>query len=156
MYRSNSNKVIAGVCGGMGEYFDVDPTLLRLITVVGALASGGFLILAYVLAWIILPLPFPGQPVSEPSVIAPFPPRPRGRWGTYLPGLILVAIGGLLLLREYVYWFSFRDLWPILLVLLGMILILRNGRTSEPARTPGEPPPPNVPDPNRDDGGPRA
>lgn len=152
MYRSNSNKVIGGVCGGMGEYFDVDPTLLRLIAVVGALATGGLIILAYLLAWIILPQPFPGQPTAE---FTPAAPRPRSRWGTYLPGLILVVIGGLLLLREYVYWFSFHDLWPILLVLLGLILILRNGRTSEPTRTSGEPPP-DVPDPNRDDGGPRV
>jgi len=139
----------------MGEYFDVDPTLLRLIAVVGALATGGMLILAYLLAWIILPQPFPGQPTAEPGEFTSAAPRPRSRLGTYLPGLILVVVGGLLLLREYVYWFSFHDLWPILLVLLGLILILRNGRTSGPTRTPGEPPP-TVPDPNRDDGGPRV
>ncbi len=54
LYRSNEHRMIAGVCGGLGEYFDVDPTIVRLIVVAAALAAGGGL-LAYILAWIIVP-----------------------------------------------------------------------------------------------------
>lgn len=46
--------MIAGVCGGLGEYFDMDPTIVRLLVVVAALIAGGGL-LAYILAWIIVP-----------------------------------------------------------------------------------------------------
>lgn len=56
LYRSKTNKVLAGVCGGMGEYFGVDPVLVRLIwvlaTVVTGLAPG---ILAYIIAIFIVP-----------------------------------------------------------------------------------------------------
>ena len=51
---SATDKKIAGVCGGIAEYFGIDPTLVRVITVVFALLFGGGL-LAYLLAWIIMP-----------------------------------------------------------------------------------------------------
>ena len=54
LYRSNTNSMIAGVCGGLGEYFDVDPTLVRLIAVV-LFFAGAVGLLAYLLAWIIVP-----------------------------------------------------------------------------------------------------
>ena len=54
LYRSRKDRKIAGVCGGIGEYFDVDPTLIRLLTVALVLAMGSG-VLAYILAWIIVP-----------------------------------------------------------------------------------------------------
>jgi phage shock protein C len=55
LYRSRSEKMIAGVCGGLGEYFDVDPVLIRLLFVVTALISGVGL-LAYIILWIVVPM----------------------------------------------------------------------------------------------------
>tara|TARA_Y100000310_G_C20378431_1_gene666891 strand:- start:40 stop:243 length:204 start_codon:yes stop_codon:yes gene_type:complete len=55
LYRSSTNKMIAGVCGGIGEYFNIDPTIIRLIWVVFTLLSVGIGILAYILAAIIIP-----------------------------------------------------------------------------------------------------
>ena len=54
LYRSTTERMIGGVCGGMAEYFEVDPTLIRLAAVV-FLLIGGSGILAYILAWIIIP-----------------------------------------------------------------------------------------------------
>jgi phage shock protein C len=54
LYRSTEHRMIAGVCGGLGEYFDMDPTIVRLIVVATALAAGTGL-LAYLIAWIIIP-----------------------------------------------------------------------------------------------------
>lgn len=54
LYRSNSSKLVAGVCGGIGEYLNVDPTLVRLIWVLFCCLGGsGFL--AYIIAAIIIP-----------------------------------------------------------------------------------------------------
>ena len=56
LYRSDTNKMIAGVCGGIGEYFNIDPTLIRLAWVFFSIATaifGG--LLAYNLAAIIIP-----------------------------------------------------------------------------------------------------
>lgn len=54
LYRSDENKMLAGVCGGIAEYFGVDPTLIRLAWVVFSLLGGSDL-LAYILAAIIIP-----------------------------------------------------------------------------------------------------
>ena len=54
LYKSNSNKMIAGVCGGVAEYFGIDPTLIRLGWVLFcSLGGSGFL--AYIIAAIIIP-----------------------------------------------------------------------------------------------------
>lgn len=55
LFRSRDNIMIAGVCGGLGEYFEVDPTLIRLIWVIFTIFGFGTGILAYILAWIIIP-----------------------------------------------------------------------------------------------------
>ena len=54
LYKSNQNKMIAGVCGGLGEFFDVDPTLIRLLWVIFALVAGSGL-LVYIASAIIIP-----------------------------------------------------------------------------------------------------
>ena len=54
--RSATNQVIAGVCGGFGEYFEVDPTIVRIIFVIMALASGSGVFI-YILLWLLIPGP---------------------------------------------------------------------------------------------------
>lgn len=54
LYRSRSNRMIAGVCGGIGEYAGIDPTIIRLLLIV--LVFLGFSgVLAYIIAWIVIP-----------------------------------------------------------------------------------------------------
>ena len=142
LYRSSTNKVIAGVCGGLGEYFDIDPTLLRLIAVVAALAGMGMPDLFYLLGWLIIPQRFPGDVGSEASESeTPISRTSDSKWRTYLPGLILVGLGAILLMREYFYWFSFGDLWPILLVGIGLFLILRHTSSKRDSGSSGDEPP---------------
>lgn len=54
LYKSNKNKMLAGVCGGIAEYFNLDPTLIRLGWIVFS-ALGGSGILAYIIAAIVIP-----------------------------------------------------------------------------------------------------
>ena len=54
IYRSRKNRVIAGVCGGIGEYFNVDPVVIRILWVLFSLAYGSGL-LVYLIAWLIIP-----------------------------------------------------------------------------------------------------
>jgi phage shock protein C len=56
LYRSRNDSRIAGVCGGLGEYLDIDPTLVRLIFVLLAL-TGGHGVLLYIILWLIVPYP---------------------------------------------------------------------------------------------------
>jgi phage shock protein PspC (stress-responsive transcriptional regulator) len=54
LYRSKTNKIIAGVCGGIAEYFNIDPTIVRLLWLLFSLIWGTGLV-AYIIAWIIIP-----------------------------------------------------------------------------------------------------
>jgi phage shock protein PspC (stress-responsive transcriptional regulator) len=56
LYRSNSNKVIFGICGGIGEYFSIDPTVIRVATIIVTVLSAGMLIFAYLLCLLIIPI----------------------------------------------------------------------------------------------------
>lgn len=55
LHRSLSNRMIAGVCGGLGEYSNLDPTLIRLSAVALLLMTGPVMVLAYVLGALIIP-----------------------------------------------------------------------------------------------------
>jgi phage shock protein C len=55
LYRSRTDRKIGGVCGGIGEYFGIDPILIRLIWILFAISGGGFI--AYLIAWLVIPEP---------------------------------------------------------------------------------------------------
>jgi len=55
LVRRTDDKVLGGVCAGVADYLGVDPTLVRLLTVVAALFSLGTVVIAYVAAWALLP-----------------------------------------------------------------------------------------------------
>ena len=53
--RSRTNRMLGGVCGGLGEYFDLDPTIIRIAFVALILLGMGSPVLGYILLWIIIP-----------------------------------------------------------------------------------------------------
>ena len=61
LYRSQDDRMVAGVCGGLGDYFDIDPTLMRLIFVFGALVTGSGLFWVYVIMMILVPEEIPAS-----------------------------------------------------------------------------------------------
>ncbi len=132
--RSREDRVLGGVCGGLARYLDTDAALIRLAAVVLALVAGTGL-LAYLLAWIMLPEEEP----TAPSAAAPDPSASRGaasdaggsvRHGTTILGVVLIAAGTLLLLDRLVPFLSWRYLGPVVLVALGALLLLRGGERS--------------------------
>ncbi len=55
LYRSRKNKVIAGVCGGLAEYFNIDPTIVRIIAVALLIPGGLPGIVPYAIFWVLVP-----------------------------------------------------------------------------------------------------
>ncbi|MEK6206658.1 MAG: PspC domain-containing protein [Chloroflexota bacterium] len=87
LYRSTSDRAIAGVCGGLAQYFEVDPALVRILFLVFALA-GGASVLLYVVLWIAVPVDNDAQ-VSTNS-----------HAGNGTVALVLISIGALWLLAN--------------------------------------------------------
>jgi len=68
LVRSRNDRIIAGVCSGLGEYFSIDPTLVRLLFVFTALLGGPGLI-AYLIFWVVVPLEAEGQSIIDTSPV---------------------------------------------------------------------------------------
>ncbi len=56
LFRSRNQRVIAGVCGGLAEYFNLDPTWIRLLFILLSLLGVGLFVVVYIICWIIVPL----------------------------------------------------------------------------------------------------
>lgn len=126
--RDAQNKVIGGVCAGLANYFDMDVALVRVIFALALLGFGaGFWL--YVILWIVLPagngvtiettLDENGNYVmSEPSA------GQKKNKGSLTAGLILIGIGALGLINQYIPEINWQTAWPILLIVLGLLLII--------------------------------
>jgi len=136
LYRLPKKGQISGVCAGLADYFDMDVTLMRFIFVIVAFATGGAVIVLYIILSIILPVNDKddsisekvqklGQDLQKNKVVE--------RLRNYI-GLGLLVLGVWLLIGQlFPRWFDLRwdYVWPILLILIGLLIIFRrkdNGR----------------------------
>jgi len=143
LYKSRKNKVIDGVCGGIAEYLEVDPVLVRIVAVI-FIFMGGSAIIAYIIGMIIIPnepsAEFKsGDSTRDPNLI-PAPPVPkesRAYTGSLVFGIIMIAFGVHFLLRNIpfinqYYWriwnLGWHFFWPSVLILIGLLIILRSVR----------------------------
>jgi phage shock protein C len=55
LYRSRTNRMIAGICGGLAEYAGIDPTIARVLFILLAFVTGGCTLLAYPILWLVIP-----------------------------------------------------------------------------------------------------
>jgi phage shock protein C len=146
LYRSRTDTMLGGVAAGVAEYLDIDPTIVRIIWVILAIVTGGIFVVLYIVMWIIVPeapiqLPPAGQtataapggaPTPEgqptPSASVPPPQAPPGRRrgsgsGPMIVGLILIGVGAWFLVAEFFPQIDTDLLWPIALVILGVVLL---------------------------------
>lgn len=151
LYRSNTDKMIGGVSGGIAEYFEIDPTIVRILFVLAVFFGGGGLI-AYIILWIIVPekpYVFPGtqqtqyenqseftqskqesetkgansEPIKDQFDYATFQQKQKSNTGS-VAGIVLVVIGALFLLNNFIPRFNFGDFWPFILIAIGIGLLL--------------------------------
>lgn len=164
LYRSRTDSVLGGVAGGVAEYLDIDPSIVRVVWAVLAIVTGGLFLLLYIVMWIVVPEgpigspmgfsstpPPPSAPASSadadapaaegtPAAAADGPSTARapawgsgwqgttrrrdGSAGAWIFGLILIALGVWFLVDEYIPSFDSRFVWPVALVVVGVVLLL--------------------------------
>jgi phage shock protein PspC (stress-responsive transcriptional regulator) len=121
--RSRDDRVLAGVCGGLGEYFGVDAVLIRIAALV-LLFAGGAGALLYLIGWIAMP-EAPETRVGAATGEVPTHP-PERTSGAVALGLLFVALGAFFLVDEI--WSDFlawKYIWPIVLIAVGAAVLLR-------------------------------
>lgn len=136
LYRSCKDKVLGGVAGGVAEYFDFDPSLTRLIFAIVILTTG-FGFLAYILAWIVVPLDpscnskqTGAEEIKEKAeqVASDIRNVANGKNVSYNDimvwvGVLILSLG-LLFLAQSIFGIQvFRVFWPVWLVIIGAIIL---------------------------------
>jgi len=133
LQRDKSNKVVAGVCGGLGKYFDFDPIIFRAIFLVLLFVGGGGIVL-YVILWVVLPENPPSNvnnsiPDPQPYVPEENEGKESSSGNVNIPmGLLLLSAGILLLINNLVPNFEFDKFWPVVLIVVGGGLLIGRGK----------------------------
>lgn len=134
LYRSKTNRVISGICGGLAEYFDIDPTIVRLVFVLLALFSGVGIIL-YIIGIFVIPeensvhTSDKLEDDDKKSTKSEYHERKTYRYdkkfgGEQIFGLIILCIGLFYLLNNFIPWLQLGKLWPLILILIGVIFLI--------------------------------
>lgn len=145
LYRSETDKKIGGVCGGLADYFDIDSTLIRLVVLLTFFMGGAGLLL-YIIAWVVIPV----NPAYKSGVayqngnvvdemkesvhdignsaqsfaqdLKSVNPTQRKRY----VGIGLMIVGVIFLLDQWFpYFFDWGKMWPLILIIIGIGIILR-------------------------------
>lgn len=137
LYRSCQSRVLGGVCGGIGEYFDVDPVLIRLLFVISIIA-GGVGVLVYLISWLVIP----NDPkcehedvkdeikgaAEEVAKTIKSEVKNKQHDNRYIIGLIILVAGILLLLRNITGLHFWDNFWPMLIIILGLFILFEGTR----------------------------
>jgi phage shock protein PspC (stress-responsive transcriptional regulator) len=145
LYRSETDKILGGVCGGLGAYLGFDPVIIRIFFVLLTIANGvGVMI--YMLLWLILPAESKAENGSThqnlenaadeittrakemAGELQAAVTRPNRQGALYI-GAALILLGVIFLVENlnigWLWWLDFDFLWPVLLIGGGIILFVR-------------------------------
>jgi len=140
LYRSTTDVVLGGVCAGLGEYFNIDPVIFRIIFVISFFAGAG--ILVYIILWVLIPPKeytgtYNAEKVAEQGAkeieqkAETFAQNFEKNRNTNLwIGIIIIIAGIYFLLSNFGFFNVFRFLrfdmlWPLILVIIGISLLIK-------------------------------
>jgi phage shock protein C len=138
LYRSCKNRILGGVCGGLGEYFEIDPVLVRLIAAL-LIFAGGISIIVYIIAWIIMP----EDPACKSGKTGTDEIREKAKSFAkeikssvktrksnsisderLLVGMVVIIIGLTFLFQNVLGFKAWTLFWPIILIGIGLYILL--------------------------------
>jgi len=155
LYRSETDRILWGVCGGLSQYFDIDPTIIRIIAVASIFIGWG--IIAYIILAMVIPSERSratepketvkenieefkvtaenlGEEVRQTFAASSEVNRRQMSNRRFWLGIILIAIGIIVVLanlyHDLFWWFRWTYLWPVILIIIGLLIIFgrRKGR----------------------------
>jgi phage shock protein C len=144
LYRSSGNRILAGICGGIGEHFEIDPTIVRIIFVLLAI-WGGIGIILYIIGLVIIP----DRTSKAEESFSDVNPSDSGkkkvenekedheyhgrhhRSGEYTLGVLIILFGLFFLFRNFLPWLSYQFFWPVILIFIGLLLLFSNVKKGE-------------------------
>jgi len=142
LYRSRKDRVLAGVASGVADWLRADPALVRVAWVILAFVTSGLAVLVYVvMAFVVSEEPMtrtaadlpPGTDAAAEAVTETVGAEPRRDEsnGPLILGILLVGIGLVFLVREYIPAIDWDRLWPIAIIAVGALLLYTSMRRRE-------------------------
>lgn len=134
--RSRTNRVIAGVCAGLADYFNIDIALMRVLFVVATIC-GSFGFWMYVILWIVVPEEIvlgpgntnTGTKATDDTIdITPKEEKEEKKTGNgaLIAGLILIFVGLVALADNFLYMAWVWKLWPMVLIIIGAVILVNS------------------------------
>lgn len=130
LYRSRQNRILAGVCGGIADYFKIDPLIIRLFFVFIFFLNGAG-ILAYIIGWIIIPerpYDYNGEQYNEKFDEESYYENESSgfnRTNQRFIGIILIIIGAFIIFSRVIPLIVWRNFWAIILIVLGISILVK-------------------------------
>ncbi|MBP9994257.1 MAG: PspC domain-containing protein [bacterium] len=125
--RSSTNRVIGGVCAGLADYLNLDIALMRVLFVVAAFC-GSFGFWLYIILWIVIPsqklLNFDNMQQEEATIDITPDEKSGSSKGAITISIILIVIGLIALMDNFLYIDWIWKLWPVILIALGVVIII--------------------------------
>jgi phage shock protein PspC (stress-responsive transcriptional regulator) len=128
LYRSRRDRYLAGVAGGLAEYFAMDSNLFRILLIIFTF-FGGIGVLIYIAAWMLIP-----ENIEQEEL----PRKQAPRDSTFLIAIILIIAGLILFTKEFGifhyfhYWhIPWASIWAISLILIGLLLVITSNRATK-------------------------
>ena len=152
LYRSKVHRIFGGVAGGLAEYLNLDPIVVRILFIIITVING-FGIFLYIILWIIIPEGESFYPPIDPAASSksgskdktsssdssqqnetkdqPFDPveyynqkaQRKSNTGRMFAGIVLIAFGFIFLAERYFSYFNFEDFLPLILIAAGILLL---------------------------------
>lgn len=132
LYRSERDKKIGGVCGGLANYFDVDVVLIRVAFVLLLLFGGGGF-LAYVILWIVIPteprdFTKAGNIQEDTSNTGETSEKGvenqnKKNNTSLIAGMLLIFVGLIILFDKILPYYNIIDFWPVILIVIGALML---------------------------------
>lgn len=142
LYRSTTNRMVAGVAGGLGEYFNIDPNIIRIIFILLGLTNGVGIII-YILMWVLIPTDTQLSLTHDQTIkenlseikskansvghSLKFNHSNSKESSRFWWAIIIIVIGFFLLFKNFGLFdnIEIERFWPVILIVLGLIFILK-------------------------------
>jgi len=130
LFRSKKNKVLGGVCGGIGEYLNIDPTLIRVLFIIAAFFNG-LGVLVYIVCWLAIPEEGQSEPLIKEWAKEEHAKRERkDKKARTIIGFFIILVGFLMLLHNTNY-LSWDKSWPFILIYIGIAILISRKEEKE-------------------------
>jgi len=144
LVRSKKDRYLAGVCGGLGEYFDIDPLVFRLLFIILTIFAGSGIII-YIIFWILMPEENEnrsndiGENIKEGAnkmaqeikeKAKDVDKEEKDKRGRLIGGLIILAVGLIFLFDNILpqLGLNFGKLWPLIIIIIALGIIIDSGK----------------------------